>query len=300
MSNKLLDTLFLLGQFCIADRRYHLNRKILLPLPIKIVTTPTIMKKVFFILALGAVSCFAISCGGGANNNKAAEQKSTTTDSLVVDSLTVATPVADSLANAEPSEPLPEVRIYADSYDGVVSIHREPSSKSPIIGKLKNGSDYLLQVGTEGKWIAVSYADSTGYVVASMMSKTPTRAVSVEIDTSKMQGAYWDGSGSFCKLIFDNGTYADLHETEGPICYGKYKAEGADIIFIPTVILNEDYFEFVESGVVVYAELLERNREWPLVSKGASTESSLAEGSHRSISREEYYSVRSRVRQRVK
>lgn len=268
------------------------------------------MKKIFLTLAIFAVSCVVVSCGGGTNKSGAVASEQAAADSLAVDSLAVATAVADtlvtvapavdSLATAEQSEPLHEVRIYADSYDGEVSIHQEPSSKSPVVGKLKNGSDYLLQEGVEGKWIAVSYADQTGYVDASMTSKTPTRAVLVEVDTNKMQGAYWDETGSFCKLVFDNGTFADIHETEGPICYGKYKAEGEDIVFIPTVIINNDYFEFVEAGAIKYTDFLGRAKEWPLVSKGAGAEASSGNGTHRSISREEYYTIRTRVRQRVK
>ena len=55
---------------------------------------------------------------------------------------------------AQTQKPL-EIRIYSNAYDGYVNVRTRPNAKSAILGRLKNGQDYLVQLGVEGKWTKV-------------------------------------------------------------------------------------------------------------------------------------------------
>ena len=136
----------------------------------------------------------------------------------------------------QPQEPL-EIRIYANAYDGFVNVRAQPSAKSAILGKLKNGDDYLVQLGVEGKWIKVKWQNTVGYVNSSIVGYTPWKPVYLNIDGDSIEGVYGDDSKDEVYFIFSNGKFAFFHEASATadfsreLYYGTWKFEGTDIIF---------------------------------------------------------------------
>lgn len=131
-------------------------------------------------------------------------------------------------------------KIYSNSSDGFTNIRQSPSSKSPIIGVLRNGNDFLYQAGDEGKWLAVHYNGTIGYVFKSIVSSYPSDPVYVDVDTKWLQGAWTSSGGQIYYFVYSNGKYAQVYQY-GRVCYGKYKLEGYDIVFTPTVIFDGEY-----------------------------------------------------------
>ena len=167
------------------------------------------MKKVFTILSLVAISLSVVSCDALSG----LKEKFSGND----------TP-AERGAKTNPYE----IRLYSNSYDGFVNVRQDKSVKSPILGKLKNGEDYLVQLGVDGNWVAVNWHGMTGYVNKSVVGSTPWKPVYLDIDSNGFQGWYSNGYTSY--LVFSNGKYAAVHQY-GDLVYGVWRFEGTDVIF---------------------------------------------------------------------
>ena len=174
------------------------------------------MKKVVIVLSLVALSMSLVSCGGLLRKVKDKIRAAKDAD---------VTEVVE--ATAEYVDPN-EVRIYANGYDGFVNVRRGPSLKSPVLGQLRNGNDYLVQVGIEGKWIAVDFHGVTGYINSLVVGYTPWKPVYLDIDSSWIQGWYYSGYTSY--LIYGHGKYA-LIQQYGDMEYGVWRLEGTEIVF---------------------------------------------------------------------
>ena len=139
----------------------------------------------------------------------------------------------DLLNSLKPAAPAPApapavLRVYSNAYDGYVNIRQAPTTKSAILGRLKNGDDFLPQVSVEGNWIAVQYQGTIGYVAKSAAGYNPWKPVYLGVDGNSVQGMY--SNGYYAYLVFSNGKFACLHQY-GAMYYGTWKFEGMDIIF---------------------------------------------------------------------
>ena len=113
---------------------------------------------------------------------------------------------------AEPANPY-EIRIYANGYDGYVNIRQAPTTKSAVIGRLRNGNDYAVQVGVQGNWITVEYNNTIGYAHNSMVGYSAWPAVNLDVEAEWFQGAYETGYGESPSqfFIYKNGKFDMLH-----------------------------------------------------------------------------------------
>ena len=169
------------------------------------------MKKIFAILSLVAISLSVVSC----------DTLSDLKDKFFNRDKKEAGEVA------RPANPY-EVRVYSNAYDGYVNVRQGPTLKSTVLGKLRNGDEYLVQLGVQGNWIAVNWHGMTGYVNKSVVGSKPWKPVYLDIDGNSFQGWYTDGYTSY--LVFSNGKYAAVHHY-GDLAYGVWLFEGSDVIF---------------------------------------------------------------------
>ena len=140
-------------------------------------------------------------------------------------------------APAPVAAPQPSViRVYANAYDGYVNVRSAPTLKSTVLGRLKNGEDFLPQVGVQGKWIAVQYQGGVGYVASDAAGYTPWKPVYLGVDGKTIQGMYSNGYNAY--LVFSNGKYAYIYEY-GDLSYGTWIFEGMDIIFTTKYITSD-------------------------------------------------------------
>lgn len=130
--------------------------------------------------------------------------------------------------------------VYADSYDGFLNIRATPSSKGTIIGKFRNGPQGAVKLGVSGNWMEIEYDGIVGYVAKSYVSTTPTKEVTVDIDTKWLMGPWYPSHKEYAYLLFNNGTYTVQYEY-GALAYGTYRLEGNEIIFNATVVMSGRY-----------------------------------------------------------
>lgn len=199
------------------------------------------MKRVYSILFAGVALVAVASCG---NRGKKAE--------IVVPDEEVTETVAEAVAE----ETSNEVRMYSNSYDGYTNVRKGPSSKAEVLGKLKNGNEYVVLLGESEDWLEVQYYDQIGYVHKNYVCQTPSMPVTVDVDAKWLEGP-WSVEGNgydyLYILIFSNGKYCQTHWLPGTVedwegaytdmevlgddgvyCefnYGKWHLEGNKILF---------------------------------------------------------------------
>lgn len=178
------------------------------------------MKRIYSILLAG-VALFAVaSCG---NRGKKAEAVEYTDEVEAYD------------------EEVSVVKIYSTAYDGYTNVRQSPTSKSKILGKLRNGNEYVTLVGMEGNWYEVEYYDQIGYVHKDHVGDTPSKPVTVDVDASWFNG-FWSHPDSDQEgyNIYSNGKYT-LHDyiEDYTVCHGRWRLEGNEIVF--TVVYVTEY-----------------------------------------------------------
>ena len=193
------------------------------------------MKKFFITLSLVAVSLSMASC----EYLKKLEEKAAKGETAEVNG-------HNEGAVAPVTNPN-EVRVYSNAYDGFVNVRSQPSAKSAILGKLKNGPDYLVQLGVQGKWIIVQWQNGIGYVNSSVVGYTPWEPVYLGIDGNGIQGVYVDSDSPWgIYLVFSNGKFAKWRIPRGSsdsriyLYYGTWRFEGMDIIFTTKYVIERD------------------------------------------------------------
>ena len=127
-----------------------------------------------------------------------------------------------------------EDRVYSNSYDGYTNVRKSPSSKGEVLGKLRNGNEYVVVIGEVDKWLEVEYYDQIGYVHRDYVSETPSKPVTVNVDANWLNGC-WTDYGYVYYVVFSNGRYAYLHQY-GEMGYGKWYLEGNEIVFVLTYV----------------------------------------------------------------
>lgn len=178
------------------------------------------MKRIYSILLAGVALVAVASCG---NRGKKAE----------------AVEFEDEVEIVEEEAPI--VKIYSTAYDGYTNVRQGPSSKTKILGKLRNGNEYVTLVGMEGNWYEVEYYDQIGYVHKDHVGDTPSKPVTVDVDANWLNGC-WSCEGYTYTLIYSNGKYTEEHQY-GTILHGRWHLEGNEIV-LTTVYVTERGKEF--------------------------------------------------------
>lgn len=187
------------------------------------------MKRIYSILLAG-VALFAVaSCG---NRGKKAEVVETMNEDASV------------------------VKVYSDAYDGYTNVRQSPSSKSKILGKLRNGNEYVVLVGMEGNWYEVEYYDQIGYVHKDHVGDTPSEPVTVDVDAKWLEGCWFDKDYAYQEgyvfyLIYSNGKFTKEHEYEcGTMCHGRWHLEGEEIVLTSVYVAEGGRKTGIERGDV--------------------------------------------------
>lgn len=185
------------------------------------------MKKLYIILSILSASLLLISCG-----NRTVKQ---------IDFQPPENP--NSVAINSSYEKYDDVeagpKVYSNSFDGFANIRQSASSKSKVIGKLRNGPDYLHQVGEEDSWVSVYYNGTIGYIYKDIISYEPSAPVYVDVSASWLQGVWGHDSGYYYYFLYNNGKYAFIQQY-GRVCYGTYRLEGYEAIFTPEYIFYSE------------------------------------------------------------
>lgn len=125
-----------------------------------------------------------------------------------------------------------EQRVYSHSYDGFTNVRKGPSSKASVLGKLRNGKEYVVVIGEVDNWLEVEYNGQVGYVHRDYVSERPSKPVYVEVD-KWIEGLWYTHGGFQCYLFFSNGNYVLVGEWYEDIVAGKWHLEGKEIVLTP-------------------------------------------------------------------
>lgn len=110
-------------------------------------------------------------------------------------------------------------RVYSNCYDGYLNVRSAPSSKSTIVGTLRNGPEGAELLGVEGGWSKVRINGVVGYVFSNYLQSKPTDPV--YINASAVVGS-WKGGG--CTMtIKSDGKFVQDHYNENE---GHFKLYG--------------------------------------------------------------------------
>lgn len=188
------------------------------------------MKKLLTIVSILALSASFVSCGMF-ESFKARwsnmEKSSEATEAVAV----------------EPAAPeYPELqleRFYSNAYDGYVNIRQQPTTKSAIIGVLRNGNKYVEKVGVHGNWIMVKWENLVGYAHKSMLGRKPWKPFNLNITADQIEGVYAASDGIYC--VYNKGKFTYLgHDWYGDgLSHGRWKFEGNDIILTTKYVTAE-------------------------------------------------------------
>ena len=133
--------------------------------------------------------------------------------------------------------------VYSNCYDGYLNVRQAPTTKSQIVGKLKNGYEGAELLGVEGTWSKVRVNGVVGYVASKYLQSTPTEPV--YIDASVVLGEWiWFGAAkgssysikSNGKFTFDN-TSGTTRSGSWYLSYDKMVlkfSDGSEVVCIPS------------------------------------------------------------------
>lgn len=86
--------------------------------------------------------------------------------------------ILDEVGSSAYYEPEPEVvLVFSNMYDGYLNVRAEPSTKSQVLGTLRNGPEGAVLLSTEGKWTKVRVDGIEGYVWSAYLQPVPSEPV---------------------------------------------------------------------------------------------------------------------------
>lgn len=133
--------------------------------------------------------------------------------------------------------------VYSNCFDGYLNVRAEPSSKSKIVGTLRNGPEGAELLGVEGKWTKVSVNGVVGYIWSADTQSYPSDPV--YIDASAVVGD-WEWCDEYAH--FDSCTI----ESKGDFYMSGYlsmEASGKWHLSGHNIILKYDNGKTIVCGV---------------------------------------------------
>ncbi|MDO5497830.1 MAG: SH3 domain-containing protein [Alistipes sp.] len=133
--------------------------------------------------------------------------------------------------------------VYSNCFDGYLNVRAEPSSKSKVVGTLRNGPEGAELLGVEGKWTKVSVNGVVGYIWSADTQYYPSDPV--YIDASAVVGD-WEWCDEYAH--FDSCTI----ESKGDFYMSGYlsmEASGKWHLSGHNIILKYDNGKTIVCGV---------------------------------------------------
>ena len=108
-------------------------------------------------------------------------------------------------------EPEPEIEVpmvYANSYDGYLNVRAQPTTRSQVLGTLRNGPEGAVLLGVEGKWVKVRINGIEGYVWAADTQSYPSDPVNISADSVIGEWVWCDENAHFDSCTIEsNGKF---------------------------------------------------------------------------------------------
>lgn len=99
-------------------------------------------------------------------------------------------------------------KVYSNCYDGYLNVRAQPTTRSQVLGTLRNGPEGAVLLGVEGKWVKVRINGIEGYVWAADTQSYPSDPVNISADSVIGEWVWCDENAHFDSCTIEsNGKF---------------------------------------------------------------------------------------------
>lgn len=110
--------------------------------------------------------------------------------------------------NGDAEENVDVPMVYSNSYDGYLNVRAQPTTKSQVLGTLRNGPEGAVLLGVEGKWVKVRVNGIEGYVWAADTQSYPSDPVNISAASVIGEWVWCDENAHFDSCTIEsNGNF---------------------------------------------------------------------------------------------
>ena len=110
--------------------------------------------------------------------------------------------------NGDAEENIVVPMVYSNSYDGYLNVRAQPTTKSQVLGTLRNGHEGAVLLGVEGKWVKVRVNGIEGYVWAADTQSYPSDPVNISAASVIGEWVWCDENAHFDSCTIEsNGNF---------------------------------------------------------------------------------------------
>lgn len=116
--------------------------------------------------------------------------------------------VGSSYYNGDAEENIIVPMVYSNCYDGYLNVRAQPTTKSQVLGILRNGPEGAVLLGVEGKWVKVRVNSIEGYVWAADTQSYPSDPVNISAASVIGEWVWCDENAHFDSCTIEsNGNF---------------------------------------------------------------------------------------------
>lgn len=143
--------------------------------------------------------------------------------------------------------------VYSNCFDGYLNVRAEPSSKSKVVGTLRNGPEGAELLGVEGKWTKVSVNGVVGYIWSADTQSYPSDPVYIDASAVVGEWVWFDENAHFDSCTIESKGDFYMSGYLSMEASGKWHLSGHNIV------LKYDNGETIVCGVKDNAIIINGN-----------------------------------------
>jgi hypothetical protein len=120
--------------------------------------------------------------------------------------------------------------VYSNSYDGYLNVRAQPTTKSQVLGTLRNGPEGAVLLGVEGKWVKVRVNGIEGYVWAADTQSYPSDPVNISAASVIGEWVWCDENAHFDSCTIESNGKFHLSGYLSMETSGKWHLSGNNLV----------------------------------------------------------------------
>lgn len=138
--------------------------------------------------------------------------------------------VGASYYNGDAEEEVVVPMVYSNSYDGYLNVRAQPTTKSQVLGTLRNGPEGAVLLGVEGKWVKVRVNGIEGYVWAADTQSYPSDPVNISAASVIGEWVWCDENAHFDSCTIESNGKFHLSGYLSMETSGKWHLSGNNLV----------------------------------------------------------------------
>ena len=138
--------------------------------------------------------------------------------------------VGSSYHNGDAEENVDVPMVYSNSYDGYLNVRAQPTTKSQVLGTLRNGPEGAVLLGVEGKWVKVRVNGIEGYVWAADTQSYPSDPVNISAASVIGEWVWCDENAHFDSCTIESNGKFHLSGYLSMETSGKWHLSGNNLV----------------------------------------------------------------------